>query len=601
MKQEPSRRISQTGRSDWTKLVRNWIVHQHEPELEQAIQLLRRRAQAGDASSLTVAELLEAMRNDPTDRRFVSLAERLCPLSYVEKATFRLIWLYGHAVACETAAEAPVSERAQLLQVGIKSAKTAAALARGMTDCALAAFFTALQARGLQDQHDWCEAQTSFREALRLYRELASGQPNEYHPSLARTLNNLGTVQRELKDLGAAKADFQEALSIYRDLSRDQPKVFRPDVAMTLNNLGAVQRDLNDLQGARATLDDALAIRRQLTQEGPDVYRPHIARTLTILGSVLRGLRELVAASSCLNEALAIWREFFRQRPEVYQDELATTLNNLGNVQRDLDDLVGARTTFRELLAIQRELGRKRPSIYNLDVGNTLNNLGTVQRDSNDLEASRESFREALWIYRDLAQQRPEAYLPFMAGTSNNLAKVQQERILLVNVEHLKRARQERGWTQERLVEEFGHHCKGECLSLRKLQEIELTGKVREGTILALANILEAPFEQFLAKQEPWIIPNREWDSVLNPPGALLLPEMGVVPFHFRHQELSGLKNWCEDQRPISVHLIVGAGGIGKTRLAIQFCMEMQTQAWRAGFLDYSAFRPDQEVWGKTL
>jgi hypothetical protein len=40
---------------------------------------------------------------------------------------------------------------------------------------------------------------------------------------------------------------------------------------------------------------------------------------------------------------------------------------------------------------------------------------------------------------------------------------------------------------------------------------------------------------------------------------------------------------------------------MGKTRLAIEICRQLQAEGWSAGFLDYSAFRPDERRWDELL
>jgi tetratricopeptide (TPR) repeat protein len=53
---------------------------------------------------------------------------------------------------------------------------------------------------------------------------------------------------------------------------------------------------------------------------------------------------------------------------------------------------------------------------------------------------------------------------------------------------------------------------------------------------------------------------------------GLLNPDAQVVPFTGRGAVLTSLVDWCEDQGACPVALITGAGGQGKTRLAIELC-----------------------------
>jgi hypothetical protein len=61
--------------------------------------------------------------------------------------------------------------------------------------------------------------------------------------------------------------------------------------------------------------------------------------------------------------------------------------------------------------------------------------------------------------------------------------------------------------------------------------------------------------------------------------------------------ELGELEEWLGETPQISVQVIVGAGGRGKTRLALQLCKAAQDDRWLAGFADprqLAAFRAQQ-------
>ena len=66
-------------------------------------------------------------------------------------------------------------------------------------------------------------------------------------------------------------------------------------------------------------------------------------------------------------------------------------------------------------------------------------------------------------------------------------------------------------------------------------------------------------------------------------PAGLLRPERAVVEFTGRDAELGELLAWCSSDVRRSVRVLVGAGGTGKTRLALQVASEWQAagHAWR--------------------
>ena len=64
----------------------------------------------------------------------------------------------------------------------------------------------------------------------------------------------------------------------------------------------------------------------------------------------------------------------------------------------------------------------------------------------------------------------------------------------------------------------------------------------------------------------------------------LLRPEYCMFPLIGRSQELQALLAWLEEEAPF-VRAVVGSGGSGKTRLAIEFCVRAEALGWEAGFI----------------
>lgn len=75
-------------------------------------------------------------------------------------------------------------------------------------------------------------------------------------------------------------------------------------------------------------------------------------------------------------------------------------------------------------------------------------------------------------------------------------------------------------------------------------------------------------------------------DVPRNPrPSWWLEPRHQVVDFHPR-PELEQLQRWCQDAASEQVvRLIMAPGGVGKTRLGLQLCRQMQGKGWIAGLL----------------
>lgn len=84
---------------------------------------------------------------------------------------------------------------------------------------------------------------------------------------------------------------------------------------------------------------------------------------------------------------------------------------------------------------------------------------------------------------------------------------------------------------------------------------------------------------------------------------SLLRPETRVVPFIGRTDELNTLEEWRDRADDgVSVAIIAGEGGTGKTRLGIEFVDRSLIQGWTAGFLSprWGDMEPEQLAAGTT-
>ena len=73
----------------------------------------------------------------------------------------------------------------------------------------------------------------------------------------------------------------------------------------------------------------------------------------------------------------------------------------------------------------------------------------------------------------------------------------------------------------------------------------------------------------------------------------LLVPEAGRLPLIGRKDIFAELQAWIDDEVDISVHALIGRAGSGKTRLALEFCANIDSDPnakgeWLAGFLSPS-------------
>ncbi len=70
-----------------------------------------------------------------------------------------------------------------------------------------------------------------------------------------------------------------------------------------------------------------------------------------------------------------------------------------------------------------------------------------------------------------------------------------------------------------------------------------------------------------------------------------------------RERNLDGLQDWLDRETPISVRVMIGPAGAGKTRLALELCEQAAKADWQAGFvtldeLAHFTDRDDLDLWG---
>jgi tetratricopeptide (TPR) repeat protein/nucleoside phosphorylase len=260
------------------------------------------------------------------------------------------------------------------------------------------------------------------REAVNLRRALATRNPDAFQPDLATSLNNLGTNLGDLGQFEAALAATREAVTLYRALAIRSPDVFQPDLAMSLNNLGNWLSALGQREAALAAGGEAVDLYRALAMGNPDAFQPALATSLNNLGTMLRSQGQREAALAASGEAVELYRALAPRNPDAFQPGLASGLNNLGTMLSALGQCDAAVAAAREAIEIYRELARRNPDAFGCDLAGSLDNLSNWLSDIGLRESALAATNEAVTLCRELARRSPDAFLPDLARSLNNLA-----------------------------------------------------------------------------------------------------------------------------------------------------------------------------------
>ena len=103
---------------------------------------------------------------------------------------------------------------------------------------------------------------------------------------------------------------------------------------------------------------------------------------------------------------------------------------------------------------------------------------------------------------------------------------------------------------------------------------LKISAPPQPATSPPLINLLELP-------SPSWQLNTGLSDS------QLLRAEEAIVPFDAKRKPfLETQTDWAaSSDYPIKIRLLTGAGGVGKTRLALELCSRLQEKGWQAGFL----------------
>jgi CHAT domain-containing protein/Tfp pilus assembly protein PilF len=259
-----------------------------------------------------------------------------------------------------------------------------------------------LQRRNLQ------RAEAYFRQALDIREKLA---PDSL--VLARSLSHLGTVIRYPRggDLATAEQYYNQALSIQ---NKRAPGSL--DVASTLTNLGIIAWQRGDLMTAEKDLRQALEIGNKLAPNSL-----YVADSLNELGNVTDLQGDSTKGEKFIQRALAIRLELEPQSRDV-----AESLTDIASIAEERGQLSKAEQYQQRALNIDRKLAPD-----GIDIAGDLNNLGYVARDRGNLAKSEQYHRQALAIERAVGSENL-----YLAETLHSLGDLSHQQGRLLEAEN---------------------------------------------------------------------------------------------------------------------------------------------------------------------
>jgi tetratricopeptide (TPR) repeat protein len=267
------------------------------------------------------------------------------------------------------------------------------------------------------------EGLTAAEEAVQIWRQLATADPEAYEADLSGSLNNLGNRLSDLGQSEEALAAVQEAVKVDGRLARIDPVAHAPDLALSLYNLGLRFSQLGRFEEGLSAAQEAVQFLRLLAAADPETYEADLAMALNSLGAILSSRGRSDDAVAAAEEALATYRRLASTNPAAYDPELAMALNNLGTKMSELGRPEEAVAAAQDATTVYRRLARINPAAFERDLAVSLNNLCGGLSHVGRLYEALATAEETVTMYRRLARINPAAFEPDLAGALTNLGR----------------------------------------------------------------------------------------------------------------------------------------------------------------------------------
>jgi serine/threonine-protein kinase len=234
------------------------------------------------------------------------------------------------------------------------------------------------------------EARTLMEPALEIRRrELSEGDPD-----LSESLQGMGTLLIELRDLHAAEAHYREALALRRRTHGWNSR----EVAITLGALGLALHAQGRYDEGRASYEDALRIFRE--NELP--FDLAATRTLVNLGYLHSRQGRLTESMAMFRGALAVRRSLFGDR----HASVAATLSSLAETEKNAGMLDSAMVHAESALDLTEELF----GTQNVRMIHALIAVAVTNRAIGKLPEAESKYRRALALADEfLGPESPDA------------------------------------------------------------------------------------------------------------------------------------------------------------------------------------------------
>jgi len=265
------------------------------------------------------------------------------------------------------------------------------------------------------DKNELSKAEECYKIVLKIRKQLAENNLNEYTYQVAETTNNLGLVKRHQEDYKNAKIYLQEAEEIIEGLAKTVSKNYYLKLAETQRNIALLEskNQKKTKEEAEELYLNALDSFYKLPKPIQEINeaKAFIARFYNSLGLLQKKNEELSKANTSFQNSLNVSRDLAEQNPSKYLPVVTTALHNIGNNFAKKGDYTKAEKHFKEALNILKEFAALVPEKFEITLAKTYMCLGDLYSfdQLNNEQLFQKYIYKSIELYEKYADKVPEA------------------------------------------------------------------------------------------------------------------------------------------------------------------------------------------------
>ncbi|KAJ3475557.1 hypothetical protein NLI96_g11759 [Meripilus lineatus] len=275
---------------------------------------------------------------------------------------------------------------------------------------------------GLRPPSDSLEITDCQREAVDVWRRLATQDIDKYGDPLVHALHGMADTYLRHRDSSAAIQCRLQAVEVWRNPTAQNPSKYSPRLASALEEMAdwAATNKFNTEAIDRRR--EAVGIWRKVAARDIDQYGDSLAFALDRMADTYLRHRDSSAAIKCRLEAAGVWRRRAAQDPHKYSPHLASALEKMADWASTNKFHAKAIDRRREVVDVWRKVAAEDINKYGDPLALALDSMADTYLRHRDSSAAIKCRLEALDVWRNRAAQNPPKYSSHLASALEKMA-----------------------------------------------------------------------------------------------------------------------------------------------------------------------------------